>query len=631
MGYGEDKATKLPFARRLREQGKWLAYAAAALACTFYFDARTDLVKRKEGRWYMPFAGGHPYILLQVRAFLAGRLAVLPNSLGASNDYDWGRGGMHQQWGLGVPILATPFHLLGRLFGAPGFPDNVRFLILYAATAMALARSFHKVSRPESTALVASIAASGFVMTFPTFVGLLSARSWVYEHTIATGALWSVLLLSSMLWLLGQCTARRLFVVCVAAAFSLLIRPPLAVYGATTVVIALVIARREGIRLGGIAASLAGYAAVSSSYFILTYLRFGSPFVAGFENCLSGSFVNRLNRWGLPFAKVPLTKAAKEMFATLFLLDPVPSETMIPPPAVQPYVVGERWREYYAPTFDRFVFALWVTALVFVCWRIFRRRLWRRDRDLRGEVATVIGAWSLAPAIVLFVFYARIGNMVTRYAADLYPAFAAASVCVGMAIVDIVRSRTPRNVASAQLAIACVVALYMATWEGWPVHGSPPIDRKEVAARIAFIDAHSREPMPAVPDHFKCGEPRGRPPVTAHLEDWHGDCSFSSGMVFAMPHSPCVSFTFHPNGAVWSNADEQSLAGFRANADFDAMVRCGNPAVDGAVRRVTMCEPRTPRFLLGGLRLYGIATLDSTLEANDRLKLTAIDSATSCP
>src|SRR5580704_12859003 len=415
----------------------------------------------------MPFAGGHPYILLQVRAFLAGRLAVLPNSLGASNDYDWGRGGMHQQWGLGVPILATPFHLLGRLFGAPGFPDNVRFLILYAATAMALARSFHKVSRPESTALVASIAASGFVMTFPTFVGLLSARSWVYEHTIATGALWSVLLLSSMLWLLGQCTARRLFVVCVAAAFSLLIRPPLAVYGATTVVIALVIARREGIRLGGIAASLAGYAAVSSSYFILTYLRFGSPFVAGFENCLSGSFVNRLNRWGLPFAKVPLTKAAKEMFATLFLLDPVPSKTMIPPPAVQPYVVGERWREYYAPTFDRFVFALWVTALVFVCWRIFRRRLWRRDRDLRGEVAAVIGAWSLAPAIVLFVFYARIGNMVTRYAADLYPAFAAASVCVGMAIVDIVRSRAPRNVASAQLAIACVVALYMATWEGW--------------------------------------------------------------------------------------------------------------------------------------------------------------------
>jgi hypothetical protein len=83
---GEEKATSNPVVRRLREYGEWLAYAAAALACTFYLNARTDLVI-KGGRWYMLFVGGHPYILLQVRAFLPGRLAVLPNSLGASHDY----------------------------------------------------------------------------------------------------------------------------------------------------------------------------------------------------------------------------------------------------------------------------------------------------------------------------------------------------------------------------------------------------------------------------------------------------------------------------------------------------------------------------------------------------------------
>jgi hypothetical protein len=88
-----------------------------------------------------------------------------------------------------------------------------------------------------------------------------------------------------------------------------------------------------------------------------------------------------------------------------------------------PYVVGERWREYYAPTFDRVVFALWLTALVVVCWRIFRGRLWRRDCSLRGEVSTLVGAWALPPSIVLFVFYARIGNMVTRYATSMRPTF----------------------------------------------------------------------------------------------------------------------------------------------------------------------------------------------------------------
>jgi hypothetical protein len=102
-------------------------------------------------------------------------------------------------------------------------------------------------------------------------------------------------------------------------------------------------------------------------------------------------------------------------------------------------------------------------------------------------------------------------------------------------------------------------------------------------------------------------------------------------MVFAMPHSPCVSFTLRPSGGVWSNADEQALAGFRAKADLDMMVRCGDSTVDGIVRRVTMCEPQVPRFLLDGLRLYAIATLDSKLDAIDRLNLIQIDSVKSCP
>ncbi len=225
---------------RLPARAAWLVYAAVALACTKFLNDRADLVP-KWGQWYPE---GQPYVLLQIRAFLAGRTALVTHPSGAAHDYNWGRGGMHQAWGLGIPLRATPFHLLARCFGAPGFPDDVRFLSFYALTTILLARALHEVSRDRPGAVVASAAAAGFVMVFPAFIGLLIARFLVYEQTIATGALWDVALLAGLLLLVARCTPARLAAVCGAAGFALMIRPPLGVYGFTTVILALYIAWR---------------------------------------------------------------------------------------------------------------------------------------------------------------------------------------------------------------------------------------------------------------------------------------------------------------------------------------------------------------------------------------------------
>ena len=322
--------------------------------------------------------------------------------------------------------------------------------------------------------------------------------------------------------------------------------------------------------------------------------------------------------------------AAKEMFATLFLLEPVGGQMFAPPPSIEPYAVGERWREYYAPAFDRLMFLIWVMALGIVVWRIVRNRLWRGDRPLEGEVATVVGAWALAPAFVLFAFYMRIPNMVSRYATDFYPAFAAMTLCVGMAVVGAVRRRSPSMVASAQLALVCAAALYISGWRGWATHLSAPIDRNAVMSRVDDIESRGAEPPRLVSKHLKCNEPRGPQPVTTHLDEWWSDCTFSSGMAFAMPHSRCVSFTFAPHGPTWGPADQESLDGFRANGDFDRMVACDAQRRVGERRQVIMCEPRPPRFLLDGLRLYTIGSLDEGLHPLDRLKLMQIDTASAC-
>jgi hypothetical protein len=625
MSLGPDRHAKW----RLRSFGAPLIGLTLTAVCTAYAAARARFVP-KWGQWY---AGDpNPYVLLQVRAFFSGRLALVLHPSAGGHDYLWGRGGMHTPWGLGVGILATPFHLVARLFGAPGFPDHVRFLIFYAITTAVLMRALHQSSRrADPSALLGSAVATGFVMVFPTFVGLISARFSIYDQTIATGALWNVLLLSGVLALLHRCTQGRLVALCAAAGFSVLIRPPLAVYGVTTTAIAVVIAQRKGMQAGALLVAVLAFAGVTGIFLAGNALRFGSPFEPGYANIIAGPLVNRLMRWGLPFAKVPFTTAAKEMFATWFLLEPVAKQIMAdtPPPSVQAYAVGERWREYYSPTYDLIALAVWIAAMGIVSWRMVRGRLWRRSSPLDDEVLTVAGAWALPTALLLFVFYARISNMVTRYAADAYPAVAAAFLCVGMALVDAVRKRAARLTTLSQLAIAGAAGLYVSGWRGWATQLSQPIDRSAVLDQLAEIDVRDSE-MPAVADHFQCDDPREEPPVYSHMADWLPDCSFRSGMVFAMPHSTCVSFTFGPGDGTWGAAEEQSLAGFRANADFDALLRCRAPAVDGEKRRLTMCDPRPPAFLLDGLRLYTIASLDENLQAIDRLRLLSIDPAPLC-
>jgi len=599
------------------------------MVCAIYLNARANFIP-KWGEWYAgDCVDAQPYIYLQLRAWMTGHLALLPHPAAAGHDYTWGRAGMHTAWGLGVPLLALPFHILGRAFGAPSFPDHVRFLIFYVATAVALARTLHVTSPKQRGDLVASCAAAGFMMVFPTFIGLIVARFLIYDQTIATAALWSVLQLAGVLALLHRSTTLRLVAVCAAAGFAVIMRAPLAAYGFTTLVLAMFIAHRQGLRWRSLAAGAGMAGFVTAFYLFSNFIRFGSPLNAGYSNLISGPYVGRLVRWGLPFAKVPLRVSAKEMYATLFHLDPVPAQTGSPPPGVAPYVTGDRFREYYSPSFDRFVLAGLVACLCVVVWRLVRGRLWRRDADLRRDRAAVIGAWALPPTIVLFVFYAQVGNMVTRYLVDLYPAFAAASLCAGLAAADWIREQRPRLIPSFRVAVAGAFGLYIACWTGWPVGMSHPVDAATLMAKVALIDAHVQD-RPPVPRHFKASDPRGPQPVHMHLDFWQSNGYFASGMTFAMPHSHCVTFTFLPGSGSWGPGEEQSLAGFRVNADSDPMTSCGPAVAEGGARRITMCDPRPPPYLLDGMRLYSVASLDENLVPIDRLRLMSIDPFTSC-
>jgi hypothetical protein len=504
-------------------------------------------------------------------------------------------------------------------------------LLFYALTTVLLARAIHGLSRHEPSALGASCFAAAFVVTYPTYVGMVSSRFQIYEQTIATGVLWAVLLIAGLFVLLQECTPRWLVAVCAAAGFIGMIRIPLAFYGPPTAGLALLIAHRRGLSRRALAAGAAAYVASASMYFVGNVLRFGGVMNSGYENCLCSAQANRLTRWGLPFALTPFKVAAKEMYATLFELDPVPTQVVgWAPPSVAKYAVGERWREYYAPTFDKWALYAMYLALAILCWRFVRGRLWRRDADLAAEVPAVLAAWAIPPALILFVFYAKISNWCTRYATDLYPCFAASGLACGMFLVDLARKRASSLTGSAQLTVMAAAALYTTGWQGWAKHLSHPIDVNNMLGQLKPWEERNAKPM-TIPAHYKCGEPRPSFQVFTNLDEWRGDCSYSAGMAFTLKYSPCVTLTFGPGASTWNDADEDALHRLRVNGDFDRYRVCGAPTVSGAGRQVTMCQTRTPPFLLDGTRLYTIGSLDDALQPIDRLKLLQIEASQYCP
>src|SRR5262249_54275661 len=160
-------------------------------------------------------------------------------------------------------------------------------------------------------------------------------------------------------------------------------------------------------------------------------------------------------------------------------------------------------------------------------------RMWRSDGKLDSERITLVGVWAIPPVVGLFLFYCGMGNLVTRYATDLFPGFVAAILCVGMALVDAVRRRAPRLTSAVELLLCGAAALYAAGWRGWVTKISHPCEQKN-ALRIVTTTEAASHTVPPPPSHFESAQPHDTTILGAHqLADWHSDGRFASGFLFA--------------------------------------------------------------------------------------------------
>lgn len=393
--------------------------ASAILGAMLYFTGLIPMI----GQWY----SFDQSFRLQTDAFLEGGLAINPVPYGHRYDWAWGNG-IHQVWGLGVPIIRLPFEILGKIFGSFGFPDRIVFVIFYFFVTAIFWKSLDSTVTPEPgiknrlRKRLQNIPALILVMLNPAFITMIRAKFEPYDEVVAYSYLWAIMLFALILLLLNNSKGWLFFLICFLAGFSPNIRPTAISYGIGTFLIASYLAMHNRIRFRWL--GLIFFSGGIVFLLITNYLRFNSPFEFGHKLILSGSSIqDYMMKFSNPVAQMPFLSAASGLFSDLFFTDLNTSHLID-----DRLLSGSdfpRIREFYFRPYD-----LVTPFLLFLSW--FIAAVVRRKSGFLSHLdikpIQIAGLWSLCSFIILFYFYMRFPVLSSRYFVDF-----GASIVIGIA------------------------------------------------------------------------------------------------------------------------------------------------------------------------------------------------------
>jgi hypothetical protein len=440
--------------------------------------------------WYAP----NPGYRAQVDALLDGRLALTTSPDGLLHDLVWTPHGVHQVWGLGVPLWQLPFEAFGRVIGVSPFPDRIALAAWLAVLLFVMIRAFRPrlpgdpppeappPGEPPGAAgrpgpidtRITQLGAVLLTALLPGLVTVLRGRIGVYEEAAiyAYGA--AMILLGGLVAMRRQPTTARYVILLGLAGLTGLVRPTVWFYGlATALCASAILVRRRGrhavraIALGG-----ALFVAGGGVLYATNAQRFGRGTEFGHRlnvHSLPGNIV--ATRFSYPFERAGTLEAAEELIASLFdgperrskrgfyQADLHHGQSPLP-----------RWREYYFTTFS------WPYVPAIAAGLVLGALAWRRRGD---PFARMLAAWAVLGGAPLFVFYLRSPSVSSRYQLDLAPAIAALLVIAWRAWV----ARWPRRARGGLVGLVVLWSLAVATSKyARPKGVSDPIDREAAAA-----------------------------------------------------------------------------------------------------------------------------------------------------
>jgi hypothetical protein len=443
---------KVPFHLLIGLQA--LVYGAGLLIAT-------GLVERWS-EWYAPWEAYRG----QGRALMEGQLALSRDIADLRYNHAWSEGGVHQVWGLGVPLWRLPWDVLARAVGHEAFPDRLAFGLFAALVAFVVLKvwmgplavaggdaALRSKNRVEEAALLpgegpaAAIGVVGvliLLLLFPPFIGLLQARGPAWGEPVGYQYLYGILLVTLLVaWTRGP-RAYGWLILCVLAGLGGLMRPTLVFYGLVTMLIGTWVWLRiqdswrrvlRIVLLGWLLFGLGG-----GVLWWTNLKRFGDGFEFGHKlNVQHQSGAMYATRFDHPYQEEPMGSAAGELFGILFRVRELNGMEFYR----EGFFPGQsdtiRWRHFYFRTYDLgyvpWLLAGWGVA----CWLMWRGRTGNRSLLMPGastdldagtspaprmNAIAVLGAWSLLITALLALFYLRVPVISSRYMLDFAPAFA---------------------------------------------------------------------------------------------------------------------------------------------------------------------------------------------------------------
>ena len=378
------------------------------------------------GQWYSPSS----HYRRQTESLLRGTLALSRSPTDTTHDLTWSEGGVHQVWGLGVPLWRLPFEAVARVFGFQAFPDRLAFAAALALWAVIVLSLLTPAKHPSETSEASHGRNSlivGLILLCPVFLELCNSRFDIYEEAVAYEYLFGTGILAGLLTHLRSSTYRGAVLLALFAGLGPLIRPTLIFYGVGTVA-ALILVQPKARTLRGIIAIGSAFAMGPLLVLATNHLRFGHPMEFGHQLNLQHLFGSMYaTRFDHPFQKEPLMSSARELIGLLFGTPDLNDFDLYRKgffPAQSPTV---RWRNLYLRTYD----VSWLVGMVAGAGfavrsiRFLRSSAPSGDRT-RHQGAVTAAIWSLCATIPLCGFYLRNEVISSRYLIDFAPAFVAA-------------------------------------------------------------------------------------------------------------------------------------------------------------------------------------------------------------
>ena len=361
------------------------------------------------GQWYSPSS----HYRRQTESLLRGTLALSRSPTDTTHDLTWSEGGVHQVWGLGVPLWRLPFEAVARVFGFQAFPDRLAFAAALALWAVIVLSLLTPAKHPSETSEASHGRNSlivGLILLCPVFLELCNSRFDIYEEAVAYEYLFGTGILAGLLTHLRSSTYRGAVLLALFAGLGPLIRPTLFFYGVGTVA-ALILVQPKARTLRGIIAIGSAFAMGPVLVLATNHLRFGHPM----------EFGHQLNLQHL------LMSSARELIGLLFGSPDFNGNDFYRKNFFSAQSPTPRWREIYLRTYDWLWFGGMVAGGLFSVRSAFRLRSSNESQHKTRHLSAVTAAtWSLCPSILLFTFYLRNGVISSRYLIDFAPAFISA-------------------------------------------------------------------------------------------------------------------------------------------------------------------------------------------------------------